>query len=207
MSSATRNEPNPRLVLSEETFGGLVASDASDFMKFSYDVLGQTFTYRGLMSNFEADQSSGYRELVTILDTFKADPDLFKRDKVSIYYWLTDSTCAAIWLMKGSRVRLVQSLLRELFRILSSISAKIVPIWVPRTTEAIVLADIGSKFKDTDDWGINGEAFTTLQSLAGRKFTADCFAYSTNAKCKKILLSCRKPTSQWNQCLSTHMDP
>ena len=50
-----------------------MASDASDDMKFAYDTLGPEFTYTGLMSKFEVDQSSGYRELSTILSAIKSN--------------------------------------------------------------------------------------------------------------------------------------
>ena len=174
-----------RPIIPTEAFGGIVASDASDFMKFSYEVSGTKLNYRELLSKWEADQSSSFRELSVILGTLESNASYFKRDTKSIFYWLTDSTCAAIWLTKGSRVKVAQQLLITIYRQLYKLGARIVPIWVPRTTEELVIADIGSKYKDTDDWGINEEAFQTLETIGGASFTLDCFAYSTNARCSK----------------------
>ena len=182
-----------RPVSDSESMGGLLASDSSDFMKFAYEVSGQSLTYRELMSQFEQDQSSSFREISAIKGALLSNPSYFTRQSVSIYYWMTDSTCAVIWLTKGSRVKAAQQLIIDIFRLLFSYKARIVPIWVPRTTNELVLADMGSKFRDTDDWGINQEAFQTLERMAGTQFTADCFAYSTNARCPKYYSAVMSP--------------
>ena len=76
-------------------------------------------------------------------------------------------------------------MLINLFKLLRSIGAKLEVIWVPRTFEQLVIADLGSKFQDTDDWGICQKSFMTLQHIASASVTCDCFASSTNRRCEK----------------------
>ena len=60
------------------------------------------------------------------------------------------------------------------------------PVHVPREISVLKLADEGSKYRDTDDWSIDAQSFSTIQSLANCQFTCDTFAYNTNAKVAKF---------------------
>ena len=65
---------------------------------------------------------------------------------VKIYYWVTDAQNVFYWFKSGSTRRNVQELLVKIYKLMYSLKMRIVI--------QIQLADIGSKFLDTDDWGI-----------------------------------------------------
>ena len=60
---------------------------------------------------------------------------------------------------------------------------KIIPCWIPR--EENEAADALSKFRDTDDWGIDPESFQYIQQKFGH-FDIDRFADPANAKLRRF---------------------
>ena len=106
--------------------------------------------------------------------------------QLSTLYWVTDSHVLTIWLKKGSKVLAIQNKVSELFRLLSKLKLRIIPIWKPRSNRLIAIADEASKFRDTDDWGVSRKSFKNLEFIFNTQFTLDVFANGTNWKVSKF---------------------
>ena len=176
--------------------GDIIASDASDKYGFAFSVTSQGFVHQEEFTNDECLQSSGFRELTAIFKSISKNPEFFNstsEQSVKVFYWLTDSQNVHYWMKSGSRIKRVQNLVLELLKILRNLRAKLEVIWVPRTTDQLVIADIGSKFQDTDDWGISDQSLNVLQYIASASFTCDCFATASNARTKKFYSKVASP--------------
>ena len=115
-----------------------------------------------IVDQFTADEqqlSSGSRELKAVENTVekavkntieKVKPEM-KRNSPTILYWMTDSQVVCTWLLKGSSIVSVRRRLVKLYKMLQVLGLRLVPVWLPREHELIVLADSVSKFADTDD--------------------------------------------------------
>ena len=76
--------------------------------------------------------------------------------------------------------------LKELFNELHSIGCVIIPIWSPRETKLIRMADQLSKLKEsTDEWGIQKKYIRMLEKLAGQQVDCNVFASFLNRKTHK----------------------
>ena len=83
-----------------QTFGGVVVSDASDKLSFSYSVTSGELVFQELFSEEECLKSSGFRELITIQKTIIRNLNYFtiQNDNLPrMYYWLTDSQNVFYW--------------------------------------------------------------------------------------------------------------
>ena len=113
---------------------------------------------------------------------------------------MTDSQVLTVWLQKGTKILYAQERIVDIFKILHSIQAQIIPIWSPRESNLIRLADECSKFKDSDDWGIALPAVRVIEKIFSVKFTCDLFANSTNNKTEKFFSKVAAPRSQGINC-------
>ena len=61
---------------------------------------------------------------------------------------------------------------------------EVIPIWQPRFTVYIILADLGSKqYRSTDEWSMDSTTFKKIQTTLRVKDTVDGFATSEDALC------------------------
>jgi hypothetical protein len=185
-----------RPVRTGEQFGGVIAGDASDVATFSYSLQGQLFASQQAFTETEKDCSSGYRELLNIDFTLQSKGQILGGgEEVKIYYWMTDSQNVFYWFKHGSSRQHVQDLLVKIYRRMYALKIRIVIQWLPRTFKEIELADMGSKFQDSDDWGICDKSLNALQLIAKCSITCDTFAYSTNNRCRKYYSKIASPNS------------
>ena len=93
--------------MSHQTLGGVMISDASDHMGFAFSVDDENFSFKETFTPEECEQSSGFRELLTIIWTIESNKKNFKSlsGQTNIYYWLTDSMNTYYWFKSGSRVK------------------------------------------------------------------------------------------------------
>ena len=69
---------------------------------------------------------------------------------------ITDSQCCFAFLKRGSRKTQIQKVVLRIKQFEFQHNIKIIPIWSPRTSTQIQLADIGSKIStSTDEWSID----------------------------------------------------
>jgi hypothetical protein len=179
--------------LPTERIHDLLVSDASDFQKFSYSLLDPSFNCTFGMDTSETELSSGHRELKAVLDTFTSNSNHFYSPEPAIVYWFTDSSNLVGWLQRGSRKRSVQKDLVILITLLNKLNIAVVPVHVPREYAILKMADLGSKYRDTDDWSIDSKSFAYLQTFAGSQVTCDVFAYNTNARVCKFYSKIQSP--------------
>ena len=179
------NPIKPRM--SAEVWGGRVTSDSSEWKKFAFSS-DMSMVFSENMSWDEQQLSSGHRELLAALGAIRDNQDFFRGDSTAhrIFYWLTDSQNLETWAKKGSSIPQVQQDLMKMFRLQAELCMRIVFIWAPRDHQSIVLADMGSKFKDSDNWSICDSSFKALELLNGAKFTCDVFAHSSNNRVTKF---------------------
>ena len=195
LNSVANVEDLVRPVLDGENFGGVWASDASEHQVVSYSIIDPINDI--IVDQFTADEqqlSSGSRELKAVENTIdkavkntidKMKPEM-KRISPTILYWMTDSQVVCTWLLKGSSIESVRKRLVKLYKMLQVLGLRLVPVWLPREHELIVLADSVSKFADTDDWGLDNKSFKILEMVSPRKFTLDAFSNCTNKHVAKF---------------------
>ena len=105
---------------------------------------------------------------------------------ISNIYWLTDSRVLRSWLQSGTGIRSVQERLKKLFLELHDIGCIIVPIWQPRDTKMIRMADQLSKLENSsDEWGIQEKYVRMLEKIARFRIDCDVFASFINRTTEK----------------------
>lgn len=162
-------------------------SDSSDRQSFVFRAGICNFTSDYYFDDSEAAQSSGFRELLAVAKSYEYFPNYFKSQQGSCIAWITDSTCLYSWLLKGSRIPMIQKILLDIktFELQHNISFH--PLWVPRSDVNLQLADDGSKALDsTAEFGISHEYFINVQDYFNVKFTIDGFARFNNRKCHRF---------------------
>ena len=191
LNSVANVEDLVRPVLDGENFGGVWASDPSETQFVSYSVIDPINDI--IVDQFTADEqklSSGSRELKAVENAIeKAVKEIkpgVKGNNPTILYWMTDSQVVCTWLLKGSSIESVRKRLVRLYKMLHMLGLRLVPVWLPREHELIVLADSVSKFADTDDWGLDKKSFKILEMVSPRKFTLDAFSNCTNKQVDKF---------------------
>ena len=182
-------------LLPTESFGGIWSGDASQVQSAAFNVLDPRQIH---VEYFDANQqtlSSSSRELITIEATLERLSPALSDKNQTLLYWMTDSQVLCTWLTKGTAIEAVRQRLVNLYRLLHTLRLRLEPIWVPRTHFLIQLADSASKFRDTDDWGLNRNSFRILEQLSPEKFTLDAFANCTNKQLDKFFSKTQSPGS------------
>ena len=158
-------------------FTKIVYSDASDHGYGGYiaEKLGDVIA-RGVFTEQEAETSSTFRELLAVKHVLTSLSDQLAHESV---LWYSDNWNVARILEVGSPKDHIQDLALEIFAFRVTNDTKVIPCWLPR--EENELADAISKFRDTDDWGIDGETFFYIQEKFGC-LDVDRFAHTSNAK-------------------------
>ena len=186
--------------LDSEGSSGIWAGDASDIQAVGYNVLEPLKVHIEYFTYSQQEMSSGAREMIVIESTLENCFNLDPTCNHKLIYWLTDSQVLVAWLERGSKIPAISERVVALYRKLHNMKLRLVPVWIPRSDYLISLADAVSKFKDTDDWGINGKSFKILEELSPSKFTVDTFANCTNKKCTKFYSKVPSPGSSGVNC-------
>ena len=184
-----------------DTGESLWVSDSSTIKAVAYNVhnIGKEISIHEF-SVSERELSSSARELLAVYNALRRLQSEIKEAKISTLYWVTDSQVLTVWLQKGTKIIYAQEKIVEIFKILHSVQARIVPIWSPRESKLISLADECSKFKDSDDWGIALQAVRVIEKIFMERFTCDLFANSTNNKVDKFFSKVAAPGSHGINC-------
>ena len=155
----------------------VIYTDASQHSYGGYIVskLGNIIAHDSFTPN-EVSGSSTYRELIAVKHVLLAFRHLLKHDKI---LWHSDNANVSRIINVGSTKEDLQNAAVDIFKICMESDIEIVSKWIPR--EENQLADSISKYKDTDDWGIDSETFHFIQAQYG-EFSIDRFANASNAK-------------------------
>jgi hypothetical protein len=170
--------------------------DASAVAVCAYSITSsQPFFFTAALSDFEAKQSSGYRELMTLKHamSFLAEQRTEVHQQKTIY-WMTDSENLVAFLTKGSMKTQIQTEILGVLRQAKRLNLSIVPIHLRREDPRIQIADAGSKSLDTDNWSLSGSDFAHLARTYG-PFSVDLFADEKNAKVQKFYSEFYSPDS------------
>lgn len=171
-----------KLTLSNHIPGNeVVVSDASDSKVFVYDLQDSGRTILDVrLTEEQRLWGSGVRELLAILWTVKQwETQGVLRKRV---YWITDSENVVSFIKKGSRRDHIQKIIFELALLTSSLHICIEPVHLLREDPRIVVADEGSKRRDSDNWSIDAWSFSQIEALTGKQFETDVFADHLNTR-------------------------
>ena len=171
------NDLNGFQIKHTHAFSKIVYSDASEHGYGGYiaEKLGDVIA-RGSFTHQEKGTSSTFRELLAVKNIILSLSDQLRHEAV---LWYSDNWNVARILEVGSPKDHLQDLALDIFALRLKHDIKIIPSWIPR--EENQLADAISKFKDTDDWGIDFETFNYIQEKFG-PLEIDRFADPDNAK-------------------------
>ena len=130
----------------------------------------------GQWTEEESARSSTWRELAAVVRVLKALSTKLTNSRVK---WFTDNQNVARIVQVGSRVKELQVLSADLFKLALSYEILLEPEWNPRSENE--LADYVSRIVDFDDWMINPKWFRLIESKWG-VHTIDRFASSHNTQ-------------------------
>ena len=161
-------------------------SDASDKFAFVFEADKFRIVEEFGFSEEERGMGSGHRELQAVIKTLdKHKGNLVKKN--TVVYWITDSKNLYQFLKRGSRKPSIQRTVLKIKEWENQLGITVVPIWKPRTTSPLVLADLGSKmYQSTDEWGIDKNTYDRITRVIGAKATVDGFATSCNTVARKF---------------------
>ena len=164
----------------------LMVSDASDRVAFVYEANKWGIVKEFVFDKGERSISSGHRELKAIVKTIEQHADFLAKGAKKIY-WATDSRNVCAFLNKGSRKADIQKDVIDIKLAERSMGIEIEPIWLPRETQQINMADIGSKLAiSTDEWSIDRKTYNTATKYIGLRPTIDAMATDANKMCEKF---------------------
>jgi len=162
------------------------AGDASATAVCAFSVAGkQPFFFKKNLNQQERQQSSGFRELMTVKHTLIDMSERRRAEEGTTVYWLTDSENLVRFLTKGSGKKHVQEEVLLVLKIARQIGIELKPIHLLRSDPRIQQADAGSKSKNSDDWSIDAESFQQLEETFG-PFSVDLFASDHNHRVEKF---------------------
>ena len=141
--------------------------------------VGREYTCFKDFCEYEIKQSSTWRELLTIQFALNSFAPKISYKSV---HWETDNYAASLIVASGSNKELLQTLAKDIYKVI--IKHSVVPQvkWIPRHKNQI--SEALSKSYDFDDWETTDTLFHYLNRLWG-PFTIDRFADNKNTKLKK----------------------
>ena len=161
-----------------------ISSDASGSGYFVVNLDKSIMLKSEAFTQFESLQSSTYRELRALYQTY-TDPIILSKFAGLTLCHYTDSKSVANILYKGSRVHLLNVMIREIFLALRHHVIKLVTYWVSRENQYIKMADLGSRENRSDDYSLSSDCLkSVLKNFP--KVTFDAMASSTNTICEKF---------------------
>ena len=158
----------------------VVFTDASSFAGSGVMLHSQNQVAHVMFDDFVKSQSSTYRELKALHNALLSFTPFLLGKFVKVY---TDNQNIVRIVSKGSTVRLLQLLAREIFDFCIVHDIVLELAWLPRELNQV--SDFYSKQFDYDDWSISDLIFEFFNKKWG-PFSCDRFADQTNAKVVKF---------------------
>ena len=155
-------------------------SDASNTGFGGYIVEHGPYVAHGQWSEWEANQSSTWRELAAVGKILNSVANKLANNRIK---WFTDNQNVVRILQVGSRKEHLQDLAVNILKTSLEHSIRLEPEWLPR--EDNTQADYLSRIVDLDDWGISWSVFGYLDTIWG-PHTVDRFASDYNTKCSRF---------------------
>jgi len=172
--------------LSKQSF--IFCSDSSDLESYAFKAGDCRIVSNYVFSPSEAQLSSGARELIAVVQSFKTFKVFFESNPNSVIIWVTDSMCLFSFLRYGSKIPHIQSLLLDIKELEFAFKISIYPKWIPRTDDLLKIADFGSRISNsTDEFGISDFDFLAVQDYFNVIVTLDAFASSLNFRVPKFI--------------------
>ena len=167
---------------SEDTFEMEIVGDASEvgLFAFKYGDVHETVARR-MFSSWEARESSTYREVVVLHETY-CSPEAVRLSGRRIRH-LTDNK-AVEWIFKtGSRNFKIQKLVVEVFLACHSLQIFLVVSWRSRDDPLLQVADAGSRDFDGSSYSLDFSSFlVVLESFSYLNLSVDAMAQAWNKK-------------------------
>ena len=158
----------------------VVYSDASGTGYAGYTVEHGSAVAHGQWSQWEADQSSTWRELRAVGQVLQSFVHKLAGERIR---WFTDNQNVVSILLYGSKRPLLQKESLKIFQMSLVHQIKLEPEWIPR--EENQLADYWSKVVDYDDWMVHPAVFAQLDLWWG-PHTIDRFASGINTQLSRF---------------------
>lgn len=159
----------------------IFASDASDAISyvFNCDQISEVLEF--VFNKEEREASSGLRELYGLSKTLEEGGGVGWENRT--VFWLTDSRNMQSFVKFGSRVPAIQRIVLDIKIREREGNFRVIPIWQPRSTAILELADLGSKLhSDSNEWGLGGRDFARICHYFGVKVHRDAMASHLNRK-------------------------
>ena len=125
-------------------------------------------------------KSSTWREAETVRRVINSNVDILHNKKIKVY---SDNKNVVSVLQTGSRKTDLQDIACKINDVCEDYGMVVCPEWIPRNDNQ--MADHLSRCGDSDDWSINNQVFTELNTKWG-PHTIDRFASQFNAKCRRF---------------------
>ena len=163
---ANINQLNGYKIKSMHAISKVVYTDASNSGYGGYvaQKLGNVIAH-GKFNEFEAAQSSTYRELAAVKHVLHS---LKQQLKHQIVLWHSDNMNVTQIINSGSSKHHLNQLAMEIYQTCLELDIQIISKWIPREEKA--LANSISKFHDTDAWSVDDETFAYVQKQFGLFF-------------------------------------
>ena len=176
------------------------AGDASAIGACAYSLQTPSkYFFQDLFSDHERTLSSGHRELLTLKKAILSDVVPSSTSAV----WYTDSKNLVSFWEKGTSKPDIQADVIETLLYCKSHNIELRVLHLPREDPRIEAADVGSRYFDMDDWGIDQASFSVLQfRFSPSGFTLDPFATPTNARLSRFFSKYAYPGSSATDAFS-----
>ena len=169
--------------LSTEVIDIKVASDSSEIGTCVYKVCkDNTLLHKRAFSESESKLNSTVREIMAFFDFYTSDKANFLSNQNIVHY--TDSHNCATILSIGSRNKVLQPLVLDIFLAWKRLNLVVNVIYLSRNDPIIQVADDYSRDFDIHDYSLSYDNFVALENIFF-KFEIDCFATKDNFKCAK----------------------
>ena len=169
-----------RKILEGSSSSRIAYSDVSGSGYGGYCVELDGIISHGQWNDHDSIKSSTLRELWAVSLVLNSFIPYLKNNRIK---WFTDSHNTEVIISKGSMNFYVQILAYDIYKTCFRYSIHLDIQWIPRYSYQ--LADLISKFKDYDDWGISVEVFAHIDSVLG-PHSIDRFATWYNKKCVRF---------------------
>ena len=168
----------------------VVYSDASDTGYGGFVVEHGPCVAYGQWTEWEARQSSTWRELTAVLQILMAVVEKLKNCRVR---WFTDNQNVARILQVGSKKSGLHATAVKVFSLSVQHHIRLEPEWIPRHLNE--RADYLSRIVDYDDWQLNPDIFADLD-VAWGPHSVDRFASFHNYQVPRYNSRCWNPGSE-----------
>lgn len=154
----------------------VVYSDASDSSFGGFSTLVGDHVSFGHWNEFEASQSSIFKELKALLHALQSFSAVLSHHKVN---WFSDSQNSCRIVSEGTSKPELRAITKEIFEVCMSFDIAMEIEWLPRSQND--KADYLSRIVDLDDWSMSAALFQLVVSSWG-PHTVDRFASFYNTQ-------------------------